>query len=252
MSREEFVKVVTDGIAPPPAYFFEDAALNKNGYSLIDDILNQATGLSLESLETEMKNGALVLDTRVPDLFETGFIPGAVNIGLNGHYAIWAASLFDLDRRIIIVAEQGKERESIIRLTRVGFSNIRGYLHDGMDAWFANHKPVDMVISISPEEFALDKAYSDVGILDVRRPTEWANGIVENAILCNLEDLQDKLTELDKDREYEIYCGGGYRSMIAASILKVNGYGRLKNVYGGYAKIKNSGVNIVIPENEPA
>jgi hydroxyacylglutathione hydrolase len=252
MSRAEFIKAVTDGISAPPAYFFEDAALNRNGYSLVDDILKEARALDIETFESEIKAGALIIDSRIPDLFETGFIPGSINIGLNGQYAIWAASLFDLDRRIVIVADPEKERESIVRLTNVGFSNIKGYLHNGVDNWLANGKPVDMVISISAEEFALDKAYSEVGILDVRKPSEWAGGIVENANLLNLEDLQSRLHDLEKDKEYEIHCAGGYRSMIASSILKANGYTRIKNVYGGYSKIKTTGISIVVPENATA
>ncbi|MBS3914888.1 MAG: MBL fold metallo-hydrolase [Bacteroidetes bacterium] len=248
MDKNKFIEVVTDGIAAPPSYFFEDASLNKNGYSLIDDILKEAKGLDLAAFDNEIKAGALVLDSRIPDLYEIGFIPGAINIGLNGQYAIWAATLFDLDRKIVIVAEAGKERESIVRLTRVGFSNIKGYLSGGMDVWQENHKPLDMVISITPEEFALDKKYSEVNILDVRKPSEWAQGIVENAHLLNLEDLQDKLDTLDPEAEYEIHCAGGYRSMIACSILKAHGFNRIKNVYGGYNQIKTTDISIVIPE----
>lgn len=249
MSREEFIKQVTDGISAPPSYFFEDAALNRNGYSLVDDILSEAKGLTVSDFESAVAKGALIIDSRIPDEFENGFIPGAINIGLNGQYAIWAASLFDLDRKIVIVAEPGLEKESIIRLTRVGFSNIGGYLEGGMATWKAAGKPLDLIISITPEEFALDKTYSEVGILDVRKPSEWANGIVENAQLINLENLQDKLDEIEKDKDYEIHCAGGYRSMIACSLLKANGFNRIKNVYGGYNKIKETDIKIVVPES---
>lgn len=252
MSREQFIEVVTDGITAPPSYFFEDAALNKNGYNLIDDILKTATPLDLQAFETEMTSGALVIDSRIPDLFETGFIPGSVNIGLNGQYAIWAATLFELDRKIIIVAEEGKERESIVRLTRVGFSNIKGYLNGGIETWMNNHKPLDMVVSISPEEFALDVKHSDVKVLDLRKPSEWAGGVVENAILINLEHLQENLDQLDPEQDYEIHCAGGYRSMIAASMLQANGIHRIKNVYGGFNKIKATDVKIVVPETANA
>jgi rhodanese-related sulfurtransferase len=252
MNKDEFIKVVTDGIAPPPAYFFADAALNKNGYSLIDEIMNEAKPLVLAEFETEMKAGAMVLDTRIPDVFENGFIPGAINIGLNGQYAIWAATLFDLDRKIVILADEGKERESIVRLTRVGFSNIKGYLAGGIPTWTSAAKPLDLVISITPEEFALDTKYSEQAILDVRKPSEWSGGIVENATLVNLENLQDKLEELDREKDYEVHCAGGYRSMIACSILKANGFYRVKNVYGGFSKIKEMEVPIVIPEGVKA
>jgi glyoxylase-like metal-dependent hydrolase (beta-lactamase superfamily II)/rhodanese-related sulfurtransferase len=252
MNKDEFIKVVTDGIAPPPAYFFADAALNKNGYSLIDEIMNEAKPLVLAEFETEMNAGAMVLDTRIPDVFENGFIPGAINIGLNGQYAIWAATLFDLDRKIVILADEGKERESIVRLTRVGFSNIKGYLAGGIPTWTSAAKPLDLVISITPEEFALDTKYSEQAILDVRKPSEWSGGIVENATLVNLENLQDKLEDLDREKDYEVHCAGGYRSMIACSILKANGFYRVKNVYGGFSKIKEMEVPIVIPEGVKA
>jgi hydroxyacylglutathione hydrolase len=194
-----------------------------------------------------MKSGALIIDSRIPDEFENGFIKGAINIGLNGQYAIWAASLFELDRRILIVAEEGMERESILRLTRVGFSNISGYLSGGMPIWRNENKPVDLIISITPEEFALDVSYTDQAILDVRKPSEWANGIVENAELINLEDLQQKLDLLDTEKDYEVHCAGGYRSMIACSLLKANGFNRIKNVYGGFSKIKETEVPILMP-----
>jgi rhodanese-related sulfurtransferase len=252
MHKEAFIKAVTEGITPPPAYFFADAALNKNGYSLIDDILNEARPLSLPEFETEMAAGAMVLDTRVPDVFENGFIPGAINIGLNGQYAIWAATLFDLDRKIVIIAEEGKERESIVRLTRVGFSNIKGFLSGGMNTWNTAAKPLDLVISITPEEFALDTKYSEQAILDVRKPSEWAAGVVENATLVNLENLQNKLDDLDPEKDYEVHCAGGYRSMIACSILKANGFYRVKNVYGGFSKIKEMEVAIAVPETAKA
>lgn len=252
MSREAFIKAVTEGITPPPSYFFEDAALNKNGYSLVDDILNTAVALGVAQFEEKIAGGALVIDSRIPDEFENGFIPGSVNIGLNGQYAIWAATLFDLDRKIVIVAEKGKEKESIIRLTRVGFSNIAGYLEGGMEGWKQAGKAIDVMISITPEEFALDTKYSDIAILDVRRPGEWAGGIVENAQLLSLENLQDHLDDLDTEKDYEIHCAGGYRSMIACSILRANGFTRIKNVYGGYNKIKETDVKIVVPENTPA
>lgn len=247
MSKEDFIAAVIDGIAAPPSYFFDDAALNKNGYSLIDDILKEAKPLTIAEFESEMKSGALIIDSRIPDEFENGFIKGAINIGLNGQYAIWAASLFELDRRILIVAEEGMERESILRLTRVGFSNISGYLSGGMPIWRNENKPVDLIISITPEEFALDVSYTDQAILDVRKPSEWANGIVENAELINLEDLQQKLDLLDTEKDYEVHCAGGYRSMIACSLLKANGFNRIKNVYGGFSKIKETEVPILMP-----
>ena len=202
--------------------------------------------LDVTAFSSEMDFGALVIDSRKPDFFELGFVKGSVNIGLNGQYAIWAATLLDLERKILLVCEPGAEKESAIRLARVGFSRIAGYLEGGFDAWAAAGKPVDMIISIDADEFALDYKHSSLNVLDVRKPSEWDSGHVAGATNINLEQLQESMDILDTEKDYVIHCAGGYRSMIAASILKSNGFQGIKNVYGGYSKIKDTDVAIEV------
>lgn len=248
MSREEFIQQVTEGITQPPSYFFEDATQNKNGYDSLDSIITKAKALNIQDFEEEIKNGAAIIDTRIPDVFQDGFIPGSINIGLNGQYAIWAATLFDLDRKIVLVTDPGKENESIVRLTRVGFMEIAGFLNGGFESWANAGNRADMIISITPEEFALDIKFGSDKILDVRKPSEFENGHIINAELFPLDTLQENLSKISKEEDLMVHCAGGYRSMIACSLLKANGITRIKNVLGGFGKIKDTGVEVVIPE----
>jgi hydroxyacylglutathione hydrolase len=239
MTKEQFIATVTEGIAPAPAYFFKDAMLNKQGYAPIEDVLGKGlSALSLSDFEAAMKTGVTIIDTRIPDVFELGFIPKALNFGLNGQYAIWAATLLDITQPVLIVAEEGKEKESIERLTRVGFDHIMGYLKGGFETWKTADKRWDMVISVDEEEFELDAKHTDIKILDVRKPGEFSDAHLEKAMHFSLDALPKQYTDLNKDEEYLIHCAGGYRSMIAVSYLKAKGFQRVKNVLGGFAKIK--------------
>jgi len=239
MTKEQFIATVTEGIAPAPAYFFKDAKLNKQGYAPVEDILKKGlTALSVNDVADQLKSGVTVVDTRIPDMFEGGFIPGALNFGLNGQYAIWAATLLDITQPILIVAETGKEKESIERLTRVGFDHIVGFLEGGFEAWKEADKRWDMIISVDEEEFELDAKHTDIKILDVRKPGEFNDGHLTKALHVSLDTITKQHTELNKDEEYLVHCAGGYRSMIAASYLKSKGFHRVKNVLGGWSKIK--------------
>jgi len=239
MSKTQFIQIVTEGIVPAPAYFFKDAKLNKQGYTPIDELLKKGlTPLSVYEVDTQLKTDVIIIDTRIPDIFEQGFIPKALNFGLNGQYAIWAATLLDISTPIIIVAEIGKEQESIERLARVGFDNIIGYLNGGFDAWKNEDKRWDMIISVDEEEFTLDAKHTDIKILDVRKPGEFGDGHLAKALHFSLDKLPEEYTKLDINDEILIHCAGGYRSMIAASFLKSKGFQRVKNVYGGFAKIQ--------------
>lgn len=239
MTRELFVKTLTDGIQPAPAYFFKDAKLNKQGYASFDEVKQNALKpLTVAELENETKNGATIIDTRIPDVFELGFIPKSLNFGLNGQYAIWAATLLDISQPVVLVAEPGKEQESIERLTRVGFDHIKGFLKGGFEAWVDADKRYDMIISIDDEEFELDAAHTDVSVLDVRKPGEFNELHVEQATHLSLDGITKNFTELDPEKEYLVHCAGGYRSMIAASYLKSKGFKNVKNVLGGFGKIK--------------
>jgi glyoxylase-like metal-dependent hydrolase (beta-lactamase superfamily II)/rhodanese-related sulfurtransferase len=243
MDKATFVEAVTSGIAPPPAYFFADVKLNKSGAPALEQVEEQAlTSLSVEEVDQLRKEHITILDTREADAFENGFIPGAINVGLNGQFAIWAATLLPVHEPIVLVCENGTEKEAINRLARVGFDHIKGVLAGGMEQWKAAEKRIDMVISIDPEEFALDLKHSQAVVLDVRRPGEYNDGHVVGVTNIPLADIQKELAHLDKSKEYMIHCAGGYRSMIAASVMKAEGFGLVKNVYGGYAKIKEQEV----------
>ncbi|MES2655726.1 MAG: MBL fold metallo-hydrolase [Bacteroidota bacterium] len=249
MSEADFIKAVTEGITPAPAYFFKDAQLNKQGYASFEDIIDKGyKPLTVSQFQQEMEEGAVVVDTRVADFYELGCIPKSLNFGLNGQYAIWAATLLDIHEPIIIVAKPETEKESIERLTRVGFDNIKGYLEGGFDAWREADKRYDMVISISSEELVLDNLHNPGAvILDVRKPTEFADGHLANVINLPLADINTKAEELDKNKETLVHCAGGYRSMVAATILKRKGFTNVKNVWGGWAQIKlEEKANIVV------
>jgi hydroxyacylglutathione hydrolase len=239
MSKEQFIAKVTDGIQPAPAYFFKDAKLNKQGYASFDDLMEKGLkALSVTEFEDEIKNSTTIIDTRIPDVFEYGFIPKSLNFGLNGQYAIWAATILDISQPIILVAEIGKEKESIERLTRVGFDNIIGFLDGGFEAWRNANKRFDMVISIDDEEFELDAKHTETTILDVRKVGEFNDEHLSKAVNFPLDNLKNDFKKLDVEKEYLIHCAGGYRSMIAASYLKAQGFHRVKNVWGGFEKIK--------------
>ncbi len=239
MTKEQFIKTVTEGIAPAPSYFFKDAKLNKLGYAPIEEVLT--TGLSalpLSDFEAKMNEGATIIDTRIPDVFELGFIPKAINFGLNGQYAIWAATLLDIAAPVLIIAESGKEKESIERLARVGFDNIQGYLDGGFETWKQADRRWDMIITVDEEEFELDAKHTDIKILDVRKPGEFNDGHLTQAISFSLDKITTDYASLNKDDEFLVHCAGGYRSMVAASYLKSKGFQRVKNVLGGWSKIK--------------
>lgn len=242
MTKAQFIAAVTDGIQPAPAYFFKDAKLNKQGYATFDEVLSKALKpLTVAELEAEVKSGTTIVDTRIPDVFELGFITGSLNFGLNGQYAIWAATILDITTPIVLVAEPGKEQESAERLTRVGFDNIKGFLQGGFEAWLDAEKRYDMVISIDDEEFELDVKHTEVGVLDVRKPGEFNDLHVDKAQHFSLDKIVENTKALDPTKEYLVHCAGGYRSMIAVSYLKAHGVKNVKNVWGGFGKIKERG-----------
>lgn len=247
MSKQEFVKAVTDGLEAPPNYFFMDAMLNKDGYTNIDEVLNKNTKpLSVDEFEAAGKSSeTLILDTRTPEEFEAGTVPNAINIGLNGQYAPWVGALLDPKKTLLLITNEGKETEAVLRLARVGYENVKGYLNGGIHAWKAANKSVAITHSVNADEFA--KTVSEKNIIDVRNPGEWSTGVIENAKLIALGDLENELKSLDKNKSYFIHCAGGYRSMMATSILQKNGFKNITNIRGGIAKIKEAGVPLVQP-----
>jgi hydroxyacylglutathione hydrolase len=204
--------------------------------------------LSVEEFEQEMKNGALVLDVRTPDDFEKGFIPSSINIGLNGQYAPWVGALLDPATTLILITDEGKEKEAVLRLARVGYENVNGYLKGGINSWKNAGKEFETVKSISAMEFVSGLKNSD-NILDVRKQGEVDSGMIENAQHICLSKLQSELNTLDKSKHYFIHCAGGYRSMMAASIMKQKGFENVTNVLGGMGKIKETGIKLVQPLN---
>jgi rhodanese-related sulfurtransferase len=251
MSRELFITAITEGLTAPPAYFFKDAMINKHGYDSIESVMQKnMKALSVEEVEKEIKGGALVLDTRHQDVFEKGFVKSAWNIGLNGMYAIWAGTLIDINKPLVIVAEEGTEEESISRLARVGFEKVHGYLKGGYAAWKNSGKAIDTVTSISPEEFA-KRVKENTKILDVRKLNEVEAGHVKDATAIPLAELERNINSVTKDEPVMIHCAGGYRSVVASSIMKANGFTNVINVHGGWNKIKFTDVSVEtgVPSN---
>jgi len=241
-SKEAFVKEVTQGLAAPPQYFPINAKINKEGYDSISEVLERGMQpLSVEEVKQRMTQDALVVDTRPATQFTQEFIPESIFVGLEGRFAEWAGSLLPFDKEIILVCEEGKEKEAITRLARVGFSKVVGYLKGGIEAWKSSGEPMDMLIDVEADELAMDIPFDDnLVVLDVRRPTEYADGHVKDAINLPLSDMTDAahLAQFDDEQNIYVHCAGGYRSVIAASILKRQGIHNLRNVLGGWAKIK--------------
>ncbi len=244
-NKEEFIKAVTDGLDTPPQYFPINAKINKEGYDSLESVIEQALKpLSINEVKKAISEDALLLDTRPAEIFTLGFIPGSVFIGLEGRFAEWAGSLLPFDKSIILVSEPGKEKETIIRLARVGFSKVIGYVEGGFNSWKDNGEQIDMIIDVEADELAMDIPFDEnLVVLDVRKPTEFADGHVKDAVNIPLNDLIDPLNMATLEEEQNIYvhCQGGYRSMIASSLLKRQGFHNLRNVLGGWNKIKEQG-----------
>ncbi|HSH65262.1 MAG TPA: MBL fold metallo-hydrolase, partial [Bacteroidia bacterium] len=246
MTKKEFIHVVTEGLSAPPPYFAKDVLLNKQGYENIEAVLMKNTKpLTVEEFEKEMNSGTLILDTRSAEEFEEGSVPNALNIGLNGQYAPWVGALLDVNQPLLLIAEEGKETEAVLRLARVGYENVRGYLKGGIVAWKQKGKQVSLVDCITAADFA--KNVQQKNIIDVRNPSEWRNGVIENAQLIPLTDLEKHFSLLDKQKQYYIYCAGGYRSMMASSLMKMHGFKNITNIKGGITKIQEEKVPLVEP-----
>lgn len=241
-SKEEFIKTVTEGLEAPPTYFPINAQINREGYDALDAVLEKGlTPLSVQQVKEALKKGTILLDTRPATVFTHGFIPGSISIGLEGRFAEWAGSLLSFSQPIMLVTEEGKEKETIIRLARVGFSNVNGVLKGGFAAWKEAGEEIDMIVDVEADELAMDIPFDDrLVVLDVRKPAEFADGHVKDALNIPLNDLVDPLnmSAIEEDQNVYVHCAGGYRSVIAASLLKRNGIHNVRNVLGGWQKIK--------------
>lgn len=241
-TREEFIAKVTDGILPPPAYFFEDARINREGYRAIDSVIaKNKKPLTAPQVKEWISKGALVLDTRKPDDFEKGFIKGSINIGLNGQFAVWVGTLVDINQPLVLVTEPGKEHESVLRLARVGYENVVGYLED-VASW---NEPLDTVRSVAAPDILSE---TNARVLDIRKPGEWNTSHYKNAMFVPLADMPDNLSSLDKNQSYLVHCAGGYRSMMAVSLMKREGFKHVTNIYGGFGAMVNAGLEVVTEE----
>src|SRR5205809_1422293 len=232
-TKKDFVKAVTDGLEAPPDYFPINDRINKEGYDSIDELVTKGTKqLSIKEFKEFTEQGAVVLDTRNADVFTQGFVPGSINIGLEGRFAEWAGSLLPFDNTIIMITDTGKEKQSVIRLARVGFDKISGCLQGGFDNWKKAGEEIDMIINVEPDELAMDLHFdNNLVVIDVRKPNEFAEGHITGAINVPLNDMTDpgSMAQIKEDDNLYIHCSAGYRSVIASSLLKRQGIHNLRN-----------------------
>lgn len=245
MTREEFIEAVLTGLVIPPQYFPKNAAMNKGGYRAFDEVLKAGLSpLSVSEFESEMQvKNTLVLDTRFENEFTESFIPGSLFIGIDGTFAPWVGVLIeDLESRVLVVADEGREEEVITRLARVGYDNPIGYLSGGFKAWKSAGKPTDSIHNISPEDFSRKfKASKDVETLDVRKASEFETQHIHGVNNFPLDFISTKINTLEKGKRYMVHCAGGYRSVAAAAILKKHGIASVTNVLGGFKAIEEVG-----------
>lgn len=244
LDEPTFIAELLDGLMPPPGYFPKNVLMNIQGYASIDDVMSQGLReLSPEAFEAASEEtDALILDTRKADEFAKGFIPGSINIGVDGSFAPWVGTLVpDIQQVILIVAESGEEEEVVTRLARVGYDGSIGFLKGGFQTWKNSGKPFETIESITADEFAsLYSADANLNILDVRKASEFYSQRIEGAINVPLDYINDSMTLIDPNKTYYVHCAGGYRSKIFISILKARGYDNLIDVKGGFNAIKNN------------
>ncbi len=243
MTKEEFIKTLLTGLTTPPAYFPQNVLMNIKGYDSLDNIMQRGKRpLTVEEFEAAAnETQALVLDTRSADSFSKGFIPNSINIGIDGSFAQWVGEMIpDVKQEILLVTDEGREEESIVRLSRVGYDFSLGYLKGGFEAWKAAGKDIETVSRISAEEFAQKYNTEKPLTIDVRKKSEFDSEHVLDVVNIPLNAINNHLAEFPKNKPFVLYCAGGYRSMLAASILKARGWDSFVDVAGGFAAIKAS------------
>lgn len=244
MTKEEFIKELLTGLTTPPGYFPKNVLMNIQGYESLDTILERGNiGLSIEAFEMAAnETGALLLDTRDAETFSKGFIPNSINIGVEGSFAMWVGEMIsDIKQPILLITEPGKEEESIIRLSRVGYDNTIGYLAGGFEAWKKSEKEIDTVERMDASELA-NKMDKQLIIFDVRKKSEFDSEHVVGAVNIPLNEINAHLAEIPKDQDFILHCAGGYRSMIAASILKARGWDNFTDVRGGFSEMVKTNI----------
>lgn len=241
MTKQEFISEVTNGLLPPPSYFPKNVQMNKEGYDNIEEVIKKGTkALSPAEFETVAnETKALILDVRNQADFAKGFIPNSINIGIDGSFAPWVGSLIpDIKQEILLVTDEGREEETVIRLARVGYDFSIGYLKGGFESWKKENREIDTINSIPATEFVdIYKKDNNVSILDVRKTGEFQSEHIVDAINLPLDYINDGISSIDKNKTYYVHCAGGYRSMIYLSILKSRGYENLINIESGYKTI---------------
>jgi glyoxylase-like metal-dependent hydrolase (beta-lactamase superfamily II)/rhodanese-related sulfurtransferase len=245
MTKEQFIQEVTTGLTAPPQYFPLNVQMNKQGYESIDEVLRKGTHpLDVDAFETAANDtNALILDTRDPQTFAKGFIPNSINIGIDGNFAPWVGALIpDIKQPILIVASAGREEEVVTRLARVGYDHAIGFLNGGFEAWKAAGKETDSVTSVSAVELdAIQQANRSINVLDVRKQSEYDTEHVKDAVNASLDNVNDSMQLVDKNKTWYVHCAGGYRSMIFISILKARGFDNLIDIKGGFKAIRDTG-----------
>ena len=250
-TREAFIHSVTEGLGAPPEYFSNNARINKEGYESLEEVLDDGMqALDVQTFKNILQqDGFVLLDTREPELFTAGFIPGSINIGLSGRFAEWAGNLIPFDRPILLVADLGAEKESLVRLARVGFDKMKGYLEGGIEKWKKAGEPMDMIINVDPDELVMDIPFDPkILVIDVRRELEFADGHARGAVNIPVSEFADpgSMANIEETQNVYLHCTGGYRSVIACSMLKRQGIHNIRNVTGGWNAIKEKpGIEIV-------
>lgn len=247
MTKDEFIKEVTEGLLPPPSYFPENVRMNKEGYTSITEVLKKGlqsfSPAAFEAAANE--TDALILDTRNPEHFVEGFIPNSINIGIDGMFAPWVGALVtDIQQNLLLVCEPGREEEVVTRLARVGYDNVLGYLKGGFAAWKADGKEVDTINSISAFEYAHRSTLQSLEVIDVRKKSEHEAQHVLNTKNAPLEYINQNMELFPAEKTFYLHCAGGYRSVIAASILKARGFNNMVNIEGGFDAINETEVPV--------
>lgn len=244
MTKEQFIKEVLTGLTPPPAYFPQNVMMNIQGYDSIDTVLERGIRpLSPAEFDAAAnETGALILDTRDPEVFAKGFVPNSVNIAIDGSFAVWVGAMIpDVKQEILVITDEGKEEEVITRLARVGYDHALGYLKGGIEAWKGAGHEVDQITQVTVEELAkIIESNPEINILDVRKNSEYLSEHVIDAENAPLDYLNDSMVKINRDKTYYVHCAGGYRSMIFNSALRARGFDNLIDIAGGFKAIKES------------
>jgi glyoxylase-like metal-dependent hydrolase (beta-lactamase superfamily II)/rhodanese-related sulfurtransferase len=240
ISKEQFINEVTDGLLAPPSYFFTDVKMNKNGYDDLDSVIaNNYNPLNHTDFTVSFTDDVIILDSRSPQDFSKGFIKGSINIGLKGQYAPWVGAILKPESHLLLITDEGFEREALTRLARVGYENVIGFLSGGIDSYEGE---LETIKNNSPEEASLKIRQGHKHILDVRKPGERSSGYISQSGHIRLQELPNRISELNKEDNIMVYCARGYRSMIACSLLAANGFNNTINVEGGYSSLSKEDV----------